>query len=248
MGDYRPPRPTGTSRFHLFMQAVHDRLFGGKFPFIDTDSVKWERGASGYSARASLPSAGGKAAPAVPAEIAAFVITNLNGKDFFTGQKIGQWVYSPNLAAGFHFTASPYGGPSVKIAKPGHLRPPFVAETIDGVLITYRNGPAGSPLLGFDDNNRIANDGVTDEVQCVYPRYVPINDPLAGYIPNTVIRTTGLAPGNVVISRGQSVVYAMKVPGGSGVFDYTNLVNGKPDQVDWQEILPARVWSKRFVT
>ena len=56
---YRPRKPVGTSQFMLFSIAVWDYLFGGKFPFIDTDTVKWDRGPNGYAARAAQPAAGG---------------------------------------------------------------------------------------------------------------------------------------------------------------------------------------------
>lgn len=60
MPGYRPRKPSGNSPFHRFSVAVWDYLFGGKFPLIDTDSVKWDRSPLGYAARATLPSAGGK--------------------------------------------------------------------------------------------------------------------------------------------------------------------------------------------
>src|ERR1017187_8327346 len=60
MNGYRPRRPSGTSQFMLFCIAVWDYLFGGKFPFIDTDTVKWDRSSNGYAARAAQPAAGGR--------------------------------------------------------------------------------------------------------------------------------------------------------------------------------------------
>ena len=62
MNTYRPRKPVGTSAAWMFFKAVWDMLWGGKFPFIDTDSVKWDRSESGYAARAALPSATGKSA------------------------------------------------------------------------------------------------------------------------------------------------------------------------------------------
>lgn len=55
-----PKKPVGTSHFILFCQAAWEYLFNGGFPFIDTDTVKVDRGPNGYAFRASLPSAGGK--------------------------------------------------------------------------------------------------------------------------------------------------------------------------------------------
>lgn len=41
MGDnYKPPLPTGNSPVAMFARAVWFRLFGGEFPFGDTDTVK----------------------------------------------------------------------------------------------------------------------------------------------------------------------------------------------------------------
>lgn len=52
-------KPVGTSNFHLFLIAVWEYLFNGQFPFVDTDTVKWNRGPTGYAASAAPPGAGG---------------------------------------------------------------------------------------------------------------------------------------------------------------------------------------------
>jgi hypothetical protein len=58
----RKPSPPGTpSNFYIFCGAVWELLFNGKFPFQDSDTIKWNRGPDGYSARATPPSAPGGA-------------------------------------------------------------------------------------------------------------------------------------------------------------------------------------------
>ncbi len=56
---YTPRKPVGNSQFMLFCISVWDMLWNGKFPFIDTDSVKWKRSQTGYAAYAALPGTGG---------------------------------------------------------------------------------------------------------------------------------------------------------------------------------------------
>jgi hypothetical protein len=56
---YIPPKPSGQSPRQMARRAIWDLLFGGMFPFIDTPSVKWDRGAGGYAANAKIPPSGG---------------------------------------------------------------------------------------------------------------------------------------------------------------------------------------------
>lgn len=48
----------------LFSIAVWDLLWGGKFPFQDTDTVKWTRGPNGYAADAKA--SGGSGSGVIP--------------------------------------------------------------------------------------------------------------------------------------------------------------------------------------
>lgn len=43
----------------LFCIGVWDILWGGKFPFVDTETVKWKRGPNGYAASAKATGGGG---------------------------------------------------------------------------------------------------------------------------------------------------------------------------------------------
>ena len=45
-----PPRPTGTGLAAQFFQWVWDQLAAGRFPLIDTPTVKWDRNSGGYAA------------------------------------------------------------------------------------------------------------------------------------------------------------------------------------------------------
>lgn len=47
----------------LFCVAVWEYLWGGKFPFNDSDTVKVERSQSGYYFHAAAPGAAGKSSP-----------------------------------------------------------------------------------------------------------------------------------------------------------------------------------------
>jgi hypothetical protein len=112
------------------------------------------------------------------------------------------------------------GATDIKIAKPPGIRRSITSELIDGETITYAD--TGSSAV---DNNRIANDGTDDESQCVYPRY-------------TTLSTLGYS--GTVPAHAQCVIYAIETDGLAGVLDD----DGSP--LDWIELLPARVWAKRF--
>lgn len=63
MGKYLPPKPSVSSGqhsgFHMFCEAVWDAIFGGRFPFVDTDTVKVSRSPSGYAFNAVVIGGGG---------------------------------------------------------------------------------------------------------------------------------------------------------------------------------------------
>ena len=66
MSIYRPRKPSNgkgvPSQFLMFCISVWEMLFNGKFPFQDTNTIKWKCGAAGYSAQWVNPgsSSGGK--------------------------------------------------------------------------------------------------------------------------------------------------------------------------------------------
>ena len=66
MSIYRPRKPSNgkgaPSQFLMFCISVWEMLFNGKFPFQDTNTIKWKCGAAGYSAPWVNPgsSSGGK--------------------------------------------------------------------------------------------------------------------------------------------------------------------------------------------
>ena len=184
--------------------------------------------ANGYFLEAKAQSSkGGTAAPG--AEVQPFAITALNGNDWFFASKLVNMHYDPALTLTIAQLQGVY-----KIAKPTNIRRSVAAETIDAVPLTYRSIPPGSPLNGVNDNNRIANDGTSDELQCVYPRFITVTDP-----GGSGVGQIGLASTN-----GACVVFAVSMPDGTGVFDLT--VPANPVPITWLEISPSRVWSKRY--
>lgn len=185
---------------------------------------------NGYFIEAKARASGGKSTPAV-AQIVPYAITVLNHPEFYIAAKLTNLAYAPTLLT---TVASIDSGMPVKIAKPPPIRRTVKKESIDGVIITYRDAPAGNTLNGFSDNNRIANDGTSDEVQCLYPRYMAVGDTGSGLTTSNLIPTSSLC-----------IIYAMEVEGGAGVFDASV---SPPEAIKWVEVLPARVWSKRFVT
>ncbi len=54
-----PKRPVGNSAEAIFMQAVWDALFGGKFPLKDTADCIWDRGQQSYSPILKIRGGGG---------------------------------------------------------------------------------------------------------------------------------------------------------------------------------------------
>lgn len=55
MSLYRPRKPSKPGA----LMSVWEMLFNGKFPFIDTPTVKWNKSTTGYSARAISSPGGG---------------------------------------------------------------------------------------------------------------------------------------------------------------------------------------------
>jgi hypothetical protein len=155
------------------------------------------------------------AAVAPGADIAAFAISTLSGGDYFLARRLSNFRRDTGIAKA---DVSPI---DTKIAKPPTIRRSITSELIDGITINYR-AAGGSD----DDNNRIANDGATDESQCVYPRFI-------------TLATLGFT--DTVPLTAQCVIYASQLTGGAGVFD------GDDKPIEWLELSPARVWAKRFV-
>ena len=115
MNIYRPRKPTGTSRKMLFFTAVWEFLWGGKFPFIDTDTVKWDRGGSGYAAnvKAARGGAGGSS-------VAMYRLKSVQG-DYIT---VRTWDNTIE------------GDVDILVARPPEIRKP-ASESVDGVLVSY---------------------------------------------------------------------------------------------------------------
>ena len=54
-----PPKPEGYSLQSFFRRCVWEALWGGKFPFADTNTVKFSWNGSSYQAEAAPPGRGG---------------------------------------------------------------------------------------------------------------------------------------------------------------------------------------------
>jgi hypothetical protein len=112
------------------------------------------------------------------------------------------------------------------IAKPWHLRQTISTEIVDQTTVTYA-ASATDP-----ENRRTATAGTETEKQVIYPRYIA--------------RTVGASPS--LVTDWQSIVYAVRVTGGTGV---SHGIVGQPQStwqaVEWMEVLPARVWARENV-
>lgn len=53
--NYIPPKPSGDSPFMVFCRAVWDALFNGKFPFKNTETVKWNWEGGQWKAEVKVP-------------------------------------------------------------------------------------------------------------------------------------------------------------------------------------------------
>jgi len=108
MSFFRPRKPTGSTDFMVFCIAVWESLWGGKFPFIDSDTVRWNRGPNGYSAIAAATRGAGSAALQITGEWDP-------GRTYSTGQvaiislgsNAGTYVY---ISAGASSGHAPYAG------------------------------------------------------------------------------------------------------------------------------------------
>ncbi len=209
---------------------------------LESKDFRIEFTSSGFFLRPKFQTSGQSSTPA-SIEVAAFCITQLLGADYFMANKL----FNFTTTGGASFVLAQKEATPVVIAKQSAATRMLVgAEVIDGVKITYRAPGGSSPLIGYLDNNRIANDGTQDEVQCLYPRYVQLDDPTAVIIPGSAqINTAGLdSSAGLIWTGGQSVIYATQMTGGTGV-RYPGPSPNVP--VTWIETMPARVWAKRYI-
>lgn len=91
-----PKKPVGTTHFVLFCIAIWEYLFNGNFPFIDTDTVKVERGPNGYAFKASPPGSPGQGG-ATKSDYAGLYVPGqtynaLQWVDIQTGVIAGAWI------------------------------------------------------------------------------------------------------------------------------------------------------------
>lgn len=60
---YTPRRPSGDDEEARFHQAVWDVLFGGQFPFVNTEQAAWSHGPQGYWPTLKVPPPSRKVGP-----------------------------------------------------------------------------------------------------------------------------------------------------------------------------------------
>jgi hypothetical protein len=118
------------------------------------------------------------------------------------------------------FDGTSVSGSEIAIAKPPRLRLSIASEVIDSETITYTDRTG-------DQNTRTASDSEGSEAQVIFPRYV----------------ACGANPSQGTLTPSHpSIIFAAMV-GATGVVDDRN--GNAP--VTWIEVLPARVWARRFV-
>lgn len=159
MKTFIPPRPgpgsDGDSSELRFYQAVWDVIWGGKFPFVSTDTVRWSTGQQGYWAEAARRS-GGKAAEAVITQC--FHIKSINN-DYLTCRT---------------WDGSNEGGEDVYVAKDIYFRLSYTSIVIDSTTYTFTS---------YTNNQRTSTSGAVSQVEVVYPRYDVYSTPSAGVTP-----------------------------------------------------------------
>lgn len=214
-----PNKPSGTSHFILFCIAVWEYLFNGNFPFIDSDTVKVERGPNGYSFRANPPGAAGGKGKTIDANYKLMVITAL-------GSSLTPAIPDLLICSSATASSNPPGvaADTVYVAKARQMRripKEFFLDNGANVTQNYTYfGPASSDS-GYGDNFRTATDGINTELESVTPRYAT---------------KSVLTANNVTIE--QSLIYVVDLGSPTGVTDPAG------NAVTRIEVLPARMWSK----
>jgi hypothetical protein len=165
----KPPQSSGRfSQFHFFMGAIWDMLWGGKFPLIDTDTVRWSRGPAGYAAHAAAPTAGGKG-KTIDANYKVMAITQL-------GSSLVPPLYDLLVCREWDLTTNDFkNATDVYVAKDMEARRTITSEFYfdngDNVTQTYTYFVATASDATYGDNFRLANDGTTSELQVMEKRY-----------------------------------------------------------------------------
>lgn len=217
MPGYRPPRPPeNLSKLHALLAIAWDYLLGGKFPFIDTDSVKWVRTDRGYAANVQAPGAAVKPAPATPGVTKPYAIKALGSS---------LTPANPDLLICSTVTGgTSIANDTVYVAKRREMRraaKEYFYDNGANVTQTYTYfGPTAADA-SYGDNFRLGADGVTSEVQSVDPRYY----------------TTAMLQAIPAMPVDQSLIYAKETGVPTGVKD----PNGK--DITLVEDTP-RMWAK----
>jgi len=203
----------------VFCISIWEYLFNGKFPFVDTETVKVERGPNGYGFRAFPPSAGGKSSP-TPNSYKLMIITGL-------GSALTPPNYDLIICREWDIKngALVTGAQDTYVAKDLESRrivtTEFYYDNGDNISQTYTYfGPTQADST-YGDNFRLAFDGTNTELQAMEKRYYTMDNMTAQGIPIL-----------------QALVYVLDTGSPTGVKDPQN------NDVTCIEVKPFRAWTR----
>src|SRR6185312_10882966 len=204
----RPIRPPeNRSMLHFMMAGVWDMLWGRKFPFFDTDTVKVIRQENGYGFQAFPPGAAGKSIrqPTIYKQMA---IKSLGS---------GLTPSNPELLICSSVTVSggvtSIGNDTIYVAKRREMRriaTEFFYDDSAHVVQSYTYFGPTSADASYGDNFRTASDGTNSELESATPRYY------------TVGMMIGAPAGGHAIPPDQSFIIAVDLGVATGVKDPNN--------------------------
>jgi hypothetical protein len=149
-----------------------------------------------------------------------YVITSLLNKDYYYARTYT--ITGSNISV---------GSIDIPVAKSARYRITNNIETIDGVNITYASSTSGSI-----DNYRLASDGTNYELQVVFPRFT------------SYPMTSSATPYNKTEDMGIITAYVPFTGTDVPLTGTDLLINSTISaSVYLEEMLPHRVWAKRYI-
>ena len=149
-----------------------------------------------------------------------YVITSLLNKDYYYARTYT--ITGSNISV---------GSTNIPVAKSARYRISNNIETIDGVNITYASSTSGSI-----DNYRLASDGTNYELQVVFPRFT------------SYPMTSSATPYNKTEDMGIITAYVPFTGTDVPLTGTDLLINSTISaSVYLEEMLPHRVWAKRYI-
>lgn len=169
MAGYRPNRPPeNVSKLHSLLAIAWDYLLGGKFPFIDTDTVRWTRTEKGYAANVPPPNAAGKTTTA-PSSMKEMCIIQLGSSLAVPNYDLlicNEW---DPVANGIKSATPIYVAKTIE-ARRGIVKEYFL-DNGDNITQTYAYFTPTAGDASYGDNFRLGNDGTNTELQAMEKRY-----------------------------------------------------------------------------